>query len=282
LRVIRYFFTKRTNSNHQKRLPVIFLMAGYLAFHIINTAHAYTPQFDAEEQENISVYEHASKAVVTLNALVNGVPSSGAGVLIDESGMILTSSHVVGNATSVHVSLADGRKVIGSILGRVGDKSDLALIQVNVAGPLPYLKLADSSKVRVGQKVLAIGNPYGFERTLTTGIISRLDTERNRIQTDAAINPGNSGGPLLDTRGYVLGINQSIFNPDGNRSNIGIGFAVPANAARTFLKALAEQEPLPPSVAAISRQPIIRYNNNRATGGYENVSIILQRVGNAP
>lgn len=257
-------------------------MAVCLLLHTNITAHAYTPQFDAEERENISVYELASKAVVTLNALVNGQPSSGAGVLIDESGMILTSSHVVGNATSVYVTLADGRKVTGSVLGRVGDKSDLALLQVNVTGPLPYLKLADSSKVRVGQKVLAIGNPYGFERTLTTGIISRLDKERNRIQTDAAINPGNSGGPLLDAQGYVLGINQSIFNPDGNRSNIGIGFAVPANAARSFLKALAEQDPLPPSVAAISKQPIIRYNNNRVVGGYENVSIILQRVGNTP
>lgn len=243
-------------------------------------AQAYTPQFDSEEQENISVYDLAAKAVVTINALVNGNPSSGAGVLIDESGMILTSSHVIGNSTSVYVSLSDGRKATGSVLGRMGDKSDLALLQINLNSPLPYLKLADSTKVRVGQKVLAIGNPYGFERTLTTGIISRIDKERNRIQTDAAINPGNSGGPLLDTQGYIIGINQSIFNPDGNRSNIGIGFAVPANAARSFLKALAEQEPLPSTVAAISKQPIIRYNPRNT--GYENVSIIMQRVGNAP
>lgn len=243
---------------------------------------AYTPAFDAEERENISVYELAVKAVVTLNALSHGTPSSGAGVLIDESGMILTSSHVIGDATSAYVSLWDGRKLIASVLGRIGEKSDLALLQVNTETPLPYLKLADSAKVRVGQKVLAIGNPYGFERTLTTGIISRIDKERNRIQTDAAINPGNSGGPLLDTQGYVLGINQSIFNPDGNRSNIGIGFAVPANTARAFLKALAEQEPLPSSVAAISRRPITRYNPTHAPGGYKNVSVILQRVSNTP
>jgi serine protease Do len=262
-----------------KKYGLILLLAALISN---NAVLAYTPQFDAEEQENISVYDLAAKAVVTLNALVNGNPSSGAGVIIDESGMILTSSHVIGNATNIHVSLADGRKIIGSVLGRVGSKSDLALIQIEVNTPLPYLKLADSSKVRVGQKVLAIGNPYGFERTLTTGIISRIDKERNRIQTDAAINPGSSGGPLLDAQGYVLGINQSIFNPDGNRSNIGIGFAVPANAARTFLKALAEQDPLPSSVASISKQPIIRYNNNRNTNGYENVSIILQRVGNTP
>ena len=250
-----------------------------LTIHCFPT-QAYTPHFDAEEQESIDVYDLASKAVVTINALVNGNPSSGAGVLIDESGMILTSSHVIGNATQVYISLQDGRKTTGSVLGRIGEKSDLALIKINLNTPLPYLKLADSTKIRVGQKVLAIGNPYGFERTLTTGIISRLDKERNRIQTDAAINPGNSGGPLLDTQGYVLGINQSIFNPDGNRSNIGIGFAVPANAAKQFLKALAEQEPMPPTVAAISRQPIIRYNPR--SEGYQNVSIILQRVGNEP
>jgi S1-C subfamily serine protease len=216
---------------------------------------AYTPQYDREEQENISVYEQGAKAVVTINALVDGHPSSGAGVLVDESGMILTSSHVIGNATSVHVSLADGRKGLAVVIGRAGEKSDLALLKLNLGSPVPYLRFGDSSKVKVGQKVLAIGNPYGFERTLTTGIISRIDSERNRIQTDAAINPGNSGGPLLDTQGYIIGINQSIFNPDGNRSNIGIGFAVPVNSAKGFLKALAEQQPIPATVAAISKQP---------------------------
>jgi serine protease Do len=243
-------------------------------------ALAYTPQFDQDEQENISVYDLASRAVVTLNALVDGHPSSGAGVLIDESGIIITSSHVIGDATSVHVALADGRKTLASVIGRAGEKSDLALIKANFDAPVPFLKLGDSTKVRVGQKVLAIGNPYGFERTLTTGIISRIDSERNRLQTDAAINPGNSGGPLLDTQGYIIGINQSIFNPDGNRSNIGIGFAVPINTAKTFLKALANQEPLPATVAAISKQPIIRYRSRN--DGYENVSIILQKVGNQP
>lgn len=241
---------------------------------------AYTPQFDADEQENISAYERAAKAVVTINALVDGRPSSGAGVIIDESGMILTSSHVIGSATSAYISMSDGRKGMASIIGRAGEKSDLALLKVNFEGPLPYLHFADSTKVRVGQKVLAIGNPYGFERTLTTGIISRIDTERNRIQTDAAINPGNSGGPLLDTQGCVIGINQSIFNPEGNRSNIGIGFAVPVNTARDFLKVLADQQPIPTTVASMSKSPIIRYRSRY--DGYENVSIILQRASSRP
>ena len=246
----------------------------------IPASHAYTPQFDADEQENIGVYERAARAVVTINALVDGHPSSGAGLIIDESGMILTSSHVIGSATSAYISMSDGRKGMATIIGRAGEKSDLALLKVNFEGPLPYLHFADSTKVRVGQKVLAIGNPYGFERTLTTGIISRIDTERNRIQTDAAINPGNSGGPLLDTQGCVIGINQSIFNPEGNRSNIGIGFAVPVNTARDFLKALADQQPIPTTVAAISKEPIIRYRSRY--DGYENVSIILQRASSRP
>jgi len=211
------------------------------------SALAYTAHYDQDDMENISVYERGAKAVVTINALVDNHPSSGAGVLVDESGIILTSSHVVGGNLPaekrgfIRVSLSDGRRFDAQLLGSAAGKADLALLKVSKAVQgLPYLPLGDSSQVRVGQKILAIGNPYGFERTLTTGIVSRLDTTRNRIQTDAAINPGSSGGPMLDTQGYVIGINQSIYNPDGNRSNIGIGFAVPVNTVRTFLKALME------------------------------------------
>jgi serine protease Do len=213
---------------------------------------AYEARFDADEQENITIYERAAQAVVTINALVNGHPSSGAGVLIDPAGVVLTSRHVVGNASRVLVSLENGQKLQGALIGQVGDDADLAVIKIQSDKALPYLELGDSSKARVGQKVLAIGNPYGFERTLTLGIISRIDKTRNRIQTDAAINPGNSGGPLLDNQGYIIGINQSIYNPDGNRSNIGIGFAVPVNAARGFLKRLASEPALPRSVATRS------------------------------
>ncbi len=244
-----------------------------------STVWAYAPQFDTEERENISVYEQAAQCVVTINALASGRPSSGAGVLIDPSGLVLTSSHVVGDAPSVMISLADGRKIRGVMVGRIGNKADLALIKVSLKGVLPYLKLGDSAQVKVGQKVLAIGNPYGFERTLTTGIISRIDSSRNRLQTDAAINPGNSGGPLLDTHGYVVGINQSIFNPDGNRSNIGIGFAVPVNAVKLFLKKLANQPGLTATLMARTRKSIIRYNTAKpeTQQGYENVSMILKR-----
>jgi serine protease Do len=210
-------------------------------------ALAYTAHYDQDDMENISVYERGAKAVVTINALVDNHPSSGAGVLVDDSGIILTSSHVVGGNLPadkrgfIKISLSDGRRFDAQLLGSSAGKADLALLKVSKAVKgLPYLPLGDSSQIRVGQKILAIGNPYGFERTLTTGIVSRIDVTRNRIQTDAAINPGSSGGPMLDTQGYVIGINQSIYNPDGNRSNIGIGFAVPVNTVRTFLKALME------------------------------------------
>lgn len=245
---------------------------------------AYVPRYDADEQENITLYERAAQAVVTINALVDGHPSSGAGVLIDDSGMILTSRHVLGEATSAQVSLADGRRGMARVIGRAGEKSDLALIRVRVNGPTPYLRFGDSTRLKVGQKVLAIGNPYGFERTLTTGIISRLDITRNRIQTDAAINPGSSGGPLLDTQGYIIGINQSIFNPDGNRSNIGIGFAVPINAARQFLKTLADRQQAGPARrTAMEAFPGSAYAGSSARDdGYENVSILLQKVESDP
>lgn len=264
---------------HRSIIKFTCFLAIALGFVFPVQALAYAPQFDVEEQDNIGVYERAAQAVVTINALVDGHPSSGAGVLIDEAGIILTSSHVIGNATQVQVSLSDGRRSMASVIGRAGEKSDLALLRVNLGGSLPFLKLGDSAKIKVGQKVLAIGNPYGFERTLTTGIISRIDTERNRIQTDAAINPGNSGGPLLDTQGYIIGINQSIFNPDGNRSNIGIGFAVPANTVKGFLVALASQRPIPATVAAMSKQSVIRYRDRAQDEGMANVSDLLQKVG---
>ena len=97
------------------------------------------------------------------------------------------------------------------------------------------VKLGNSEKIKVGQKVLAIGNPFGFNGTLTQGIISRIDYEKNRIQTDAAINPGSSGGPLLNKNGEIIGINQAIYNPDNNISNIGIGFAIPINLVKEYL-----------------------------------------------
>ncbi len=265
-----------------RRLCATLLLAIAVSACFKPRALAYTPHFDQEESENIAVYENTAKAVVTINALVDGHPSSGAGAIIDASGIILTSSHVVGTSNQIFVSLQDGRKAVATLLGRAGAKYDLALLKVTLQDPLPVLKLGDSSQVRVGQKVLAIGNPYGFERTLTRGIVSRLDIERNRIQTDAAINPGNSGGPLLDNQGYLIGINQSIYNPDGNHSNIGLGFAIPVNSIKTFIHDIAVSTPLPTALAAVSKEPVVRFRTQDTTKAYENVSMLLMKVSAQP
>ena len=118
---------------------------------------------------------------------------------------------------------------------RFGEKKDIALLKIEPTFELKTVKFGDSEKVKVGQKVLAIGNPFGFNGTLTQGIISRIDYVKNRIQTDAAINPGSSGGPLLNNKGEIIGINQAIYNPDNNISNIGIGFAIPINSIKEYL-----------------------------------------------
>lgn len=194
---------------------------------------------DAEETINIQIYEKAAPAVVTITVMTEEGPSSGAGTIIDPAGIILTSSHVIGDANTAQITTDSGDSFPASVIARIGQKADLAILKSNAKKPLPYIKLGNSEAVRVGQKVLAIGNPYGFDRTLTLGIVSRLDKQRNRIQTDASINPGNSGGPLLNTDGEMIGINQSIFNPEGRRTNIGIGFAVPVNTAKDFIREIA-------------------------------------------
>jgi S1-C subfamily serine protease len=120
----------------------------------------------------------------------------------------------------------------------MGKNNDLALIKITPKTPLQTVSFANSETVKVGQKVLTIGNPFGFSNTLTQGIISRIDYVKNRFQTDAAINPGCSGGPLLNSTGEVIGISQSIYNPDHNISNIGIGFAIPSNEAIKFITSI--------------------------------------------
>lgn len=206
-----------------------FVVAGNISYPVLSEV------LSPEEQTNISVYDKVLPSIVDIDADLSDGVSSGAGCIVDSEGIILTSSHVVENSSSIKITLLDGKTYSGKVIGVVAENSDLALIKIKPDSKLTPIKFADSSKLKVGQKVLAIGNPFGFERTLTTGIISRIDKEMNKIQTDAVINPGSSGGPLLNTSGEVVGINQSIYNPDNNRSNIGIGFAVPANTARKFV-----------------------------------------------
>ena len=204
--------------------------------------------FTEEEKSNISVYEKAADGVVNItntalqmDFFFNPFPTqgSGSGSIIDTRVHILTNHHVVANAQKLEVTLADESKWPARLIGSDAD-SDLAVIKIDAPREkLKTLSMGDSKSLRIGQKVLAIGNPFGLERTLTTGIISSLGrTIRSEagtlmediIQTDAAINPGNSGGPLLNSEGEIIGINSAIISPSGG--SVGIGFAIPVNAAK--------------------------------------------------
>jgi S1-C subfamily serine protease len=191
--------------------------------------------FDKEEQNIISIYERINPAIVCVDSQAPDGISCGTGCIIHKSGIILTSAHVLGNSDSVIVTIFNGQDYIAKIIKRCEKNKDIALLKINVPNDLAVVKLGNSENLKVGQKVLAIGNPFGFNGTLTQGIISRIDYTKNRIQTDAAINPGSSGGPLLNRKGEIIGINQAIFNPDNNISNIGIGFAIPINFVKEYL-----------------------------------------------
>ena len=162
--------------------------------------------------------------------------ASGSGVIVDRSGYILTNNHVIENAQDITVRLSDSRKLSATLVGR-DPKTDLAVLKVDATGPLPTAELGDSERLRVGQWVIAIGNPFGLDRTVTVGIVSAtartrvgVTTYENFIQTDASINPGNSGGPLLNLDGKVIGINTAIV-----AAGQGIGFSIPINEAKVVM-----------------------------------------------
>ncbi len=191
--------------------------------------------FDREEQAVISLYEKINPAIVCVDSQISDGMSCGTGCIIDKRGIILTSAHVVDVGKTVIVTMSNGQNYTAKVIKKLGENKDIALLKINVPTELKTVKMGDSEKIKVGQKVLAIGNPFGFNGTLTQGIISRIDYAKNRIQTDAAINPGSSGGPLLNKNGEIIGINQAIYNPDNNISNIGIGFAIPINLVKEYL-----------------------------------------------
>ncbi len=197
----------------------------------VSPIFAYT----AEEEVYISVYENINPAIVTIDGIISDGFTAGTGCIINPNGTILTGSHVISQVKELEVTTYDGKVYKAKVLANMGKNKDLALIKIEPKGKLKTVKLGDSDGLKIGQRVLTIGNPFGFSGTLTQGIISRIDYAKGKIQTDAAINPGCSGGPLLNTSGEVIGINQSIYNPDNNMSNIGIGFAIPINDAKRFL-----------------------------------------------
>jgi 2-alkenal reductase len=231
---------------------------------------------DAEERLLINLYARVNPSVVSIQAvqslegfehpsLPEGVPTpelpdepfqqqgEGSGFVVDTQGHIVTNNHVVANTTELRVTFFDGTTVPASIIGTDPD-SDLAVIRVEVPPEsLRPITWGDSDQIRVGQRAVAIGNPFGFENTLTSGILSGLSRSLPAvtgyripeiIQTDAAINPGNSGGPLLNSQGEVIGVNSAIvpnFNELGERSFLGVGFAIPSNLAQRVVPVLIEE-----------------------------------------
>ncbi len=170
------------------------------------------------------------------------VESLGSGVIIDPSGLILTNDHVIHGASEIHVVLADGRQLDAEVIGSDAD-NDLAVLRVRSKTPLPSVKLAASSDLMIGEKVIAIGSPFGLKKTVTAGVVSAVGRSfkandriyNDFVQTDASINPGNSGGPLLNIDGEVIGINTAIF-----ASAQGIGFAIPADKVRRIVGELTQ------------------------------------------
>ncbi|MBL8965791.1 MAG: trypsin-like peptidase domain-containing protein [Spirochaetaceae bacterium] len=210
-------------------------------------------EYSQDERENIDVYERLNEGVVNIttevvaiNWFMEPVPQdggSGSGSIIDARGYVLTNNHVVKDAYKLFVNLADGQRCEAKVVG-VDPENDLAVLKFEPpkGARLTVVPYGDSTRLKVGQKVLAIGNPFGLERTLTRGIVSGLGRPvqkdertiiRDMIQTDASINPGNSGGPLLNSRGEIIGINTMIYTPSGG--SVGVGFAVPVNTAKRIV-----------------------------------------------
>src|SRR5579863_2036162 len=209
----------------------------------------------SDEMNNIDIYKSSHLATVNITSTIyrrtifmEVYPSKdqGSGFLISADGKILTNNHVVANERQLEVTLSDQSRYKAQLLSR-DETNDLALLQITTPrGKLPALHLGDSDTLQVGQKVLAIGNPFALDGTLTTGIVSSLGRSlqgengalEDMIQTDAAINPGNSGGPLLDSHGNVIGINTAIYGQQtagGEAGSIGIGFAMPVNRVKAML-----------------------------------------------
>jgi S1-C subfamily serine protease len=210
----------------------------------------------ADEQNNIDIYKTSHLATVNITSVViqrdmffqtYPVKGVGSGFIINEDGEIVTNKHVIVGSSKVQVTLSDQKQYDATVLG-IDSRDDLAILKISAGHKLPFLPLGDSDKLLVGQKVLAIGNPFALGGTLTTGIVSSLgrglDNEdgarmEGLIQTDAAINPGNSGGPLLDSSGNVIGVNTAIYGSQtasGQAGSIGIGFAMPITRVKAMLE----------------------------------------------
>ena len=244
-----YYFTTHHRELGQRN-PLSTIVARPTHVEITEAAEPQT--FDSEEQTNINVYKKVLPSVVNITSrtvqfdfFYGEVPEEGqgSGFIIDRQGHILTNFHVIANAHQIEVTTSDKKRYRAQVVG-VDRVNDLAVIQIHGDGQLDPATLGDSKRLIVGQKVFAIGNPFGLNGTMTRGIISSIRSVATpdgggideAIQTDAAINPGNSGGPLLNSRGEVIGINSIIATSVGQSA--GIGFAIPINTAKAVLNDL--------------------------------------------
>jgi len=252
-----WYLTSYSNLFHPASSgPALIDVGGPTSPLMLTEAHAQ-PAYDSEEVGNIQVYKRALPSVVNITSsavaydwFYRPVPQQGqgSGFILDKSGHILTNYHVIADAEQVEVTLSDKHKYKARIVGKDAGH-DLALLQIDAPNLIPAV-LAGSKDLIVGQKVYAIGNPFGLSGTMTTGIISAIRSIHgpqgapidNAIQTDAAINPGNSGGPLLNSRAEVIGINSLIAtNPNQNiEQSAGIGFAIPIDTAKAVLADFAK------------------------------------------
>lgn len=223
----------------------------------MSTAAVADPALATDEQNNIEVYKSVSPGVVYIQSSTTArdffgftrqAEGAGSGSIIDTQGNILTNYHVIADAEKLTVSFGSGKSYPARVVGKDPD-TDLAVIRLleQPKEPITVVPIGDSDHLAVGQKVLAIGNPFGLDRTLTTGVISGLErpihAENGRqiegaIQTDASINPGNSGGPLLDKFGRMIGINSQILSRGGG--SVGVGFAIPVNIAKRVIPQLLQ------------------------------------------
>jgi S1-C subfamily serine protease len=251
----RFFPTGALASlmHHDAALSTTSSLSGPLGNFGITEASA-APAFDSEEQQNIAVYKRALPSVVNITStqmaccdfFLRAVPEQGqgSGFILDKEGHIVTNNHVVDNAQTVEVTLWNKKKYKAAVMG-IDRNHDLALLKISESSDLQPATLADSANLVVGQKVYAIGNPFGFSGTMTRGIVSAIRSVAmpngnkidDAIQTDASVNPGNSGGPLLNSRGEVIGITTLIAtNPNAPvDQSAGIGFAIPIVTAKAVL-----------------------------------------------
>jgi len=280
------------NSNRQITILIIigvfFLLGGQ------SIAVAQTE----DEINNISIYSRVGPGVVNITSVVverdffsRPIPKEGAGsgAIIDTKGHILTNHHVIRDSDKLEVTLSDGSKWPARIVGS-DPGNDLAVIKIEAPGKkLTVIPMGDSSQLEVGQKVLAIGNPFGLGQILRTGIISTLARSirsesgiliNDVIQTDAAINPGNSGGPLLDSNGKIIGVNSAIISPTG--ASVGIGFAVPINTAKRILPDLISKGRVSYPWIGASVYPLIPEFSNYLGLIAERGAMIMEIVPNGP